>query len=100
MPNSTSLLQMITLVNKGRISTIYQRYRTLALDITELNNLNQLPFDIDVDAFQLSEGGLEKVLEDNTAKWHKKKAETMSIVKKVREQKKKIISQNALLPVL
>ena len=58
--------------SKGRISTIYQPYRTLALDITELNNLNQLPFDIDVDALQLSEGGLEKVLEDNKAKWHKK----------------------------
>ncbi len=52
-------------------STVYQPYQTLALNIIELKNLNQLPFDIDVEAFQLFEGGLEKVLEDNKAVWHK-----------------------------
>ena len=52
-------------------STVYQSYQTLALNIIELKNLNQLPFDIDVEAFQLFEGGLEKVLEDNKAiLWH------------------------------
>ena len=48
--------------SEGRISTSYQPYHALALDLIELNTLNQLPFDIDVDAFQLSESGLEKCL--------------------------------------
>ena len=70
--------------SKGWISTSYQPYHTLALDIIELNNLNQLPFDIDADAFQLS--GLEKCLK--TIKLCSTKyAETKLIVKRFPHQK-------------
>ena len=85
--------------SKGRISTIYQPYGTLALDITELNNLNQLPFDIDVDALQLSEGGLEKVLEDNKAKWHKKCRNKVDSQKVSRAKKKYFAECSVASPV-
>ena len=69
-------------------STVYQPYQTLALNIIELKNLNQLHFDIDVEAFQLFEGGLEKVLEDNKAIWHKKCRNKVDSQKVARAKKK------------
>ena len=60
----------------------------MALNIIELKNLNQLPFDIDVEDFQLFEGGLEKVLEDNKAIWHKKCRNKVDSQKVSRAKKK------------
>ena len=69
-------------------SYVYNPYQTLALNIIELKNLNQLPFDIDVESFKLFEGGLEKVLEDNKAIWHKKCRNKVDSQKVSRSKKK------------
>ena len=76
------------------MSTSYQPYHILALDITELNKRNQLPFDIDVMIFNYL-----KVLQKKCLKTIKlcgtKNAETKLIVKRFQRQKE-IFLQNAL----
>lgn len=70
--DDTDDLRDPTKSNKG---SVYALYQNVVQNIIQLKLLNEYPFDIDFQAFEVGEDGLEqalvKSLESNGAVWHK-----------------------------
>ncbi|KAK3741024.1 hypothetical protein RRG08_005714 [Elysia crispata] len=60
---------------KSHKSSVYTLYQNVVQNIIQLKQLNEYPFDIDFQAFEVGEDGLEQAhvnsLERNGAVWHK-----------------------------